>query len=226
MVESFQTNNHTVYEFSRTGELPLHIDCDFGIPSQAKTVFDTTFQTHSKQTYQSVNLLINTAVLAPFGSLSLASNHQISTHLAVNIDSTILLIQAFLKAFENSPITKSLAYISSGAARRAIPGLAMYSASKAFFERLINTIAEEQKSASHPFKCMVINPGVMNTDMQNEIRSQSEENFPMVSMWNDLHKNGQLADPKDIAAVCTELVTKSGVNGGHYVAQQLIPSNS
>lgn len=226
MVKSFQTENHEVYEFSRTGKQSIHIDCDFGLPSEAKAVFEATFHTHSNKDYQSINLLINTAILPPFGALAMASNNQINAHLAINIDSTVFLIQSFLSAFQNKPVQKTITYLSSGAARRAIPGLAMYSASKAFFERLVNTIAEEQKSAAHPFKCILVNPGVMDTGMQSEIRAQSVETFPMVKMWNDLHHKGLLANPADVAAVCTDLVINSGVNGSYYTAQDLIPTNS
>ncbi|WP_162846777.1 SDR family NAD(P)-dependent oxidoreductase [Marinicella litoralis] len=221
MVDTFKAEKHVVYEFSRTGRSDTHIACDFTQPELAQKTFNKTFKTHASKQHDSINLLINTAILAPFGSITRADNNTINAHLNINIDSTLLLIQSFLTVFQNNPTNKTITYISSGAARRAIPGLALYSASKAFFERLIDTLATEQAAMTDPIRCMVINPGVMNTDMQTEIRAQSAENFPMVDMWNELHRKGQLADPHEVAAVCAQLVIKTGVNGAYYSAQEL-----
>ncbi len=87
---------------------------------------------------------------------------------------------------------------------------------------MIDTIAAEQNEQNFPIKCMVINPGVMNTGMQTEIRSQSAEDFPMVGMWNELHQKGQLAAPSDVAAVCLDLLLNTGINGGYYTAQEFL----
>lgn len=225
LLHSFQLRNHEVYELSRTNNNPQHINCDFNQPTEANTVFNNTFASHLSNNYQSINLVINTATLTPFGSISSATYNELNRHININIESTLLLLQSFISTFQNTNSKKTISYISSGAARRAIPGLAMYSASKAFFERFIDTLAEEQKSTTCPFNCMIINPGVMNTDMQSEIRAQSIEDFPMVGSWIELHKSGQLANPVDVASVCTDLILKTGVNGGYYTAQNLLNPN-
>lgn len=222
LVSQFQTENHEVYEFSRSGQDSHHIDCDFNQPEKAHKIFNNIFQSHVLRHVDQINLIINTAVLAPFGPISNAENAEINAHLAINIDSTVYLLKSFMASFQATKAKKTIAYISSGAALRAIPGLAIYSASKAFFERLVNTLAEEQNAESSPFNCMVINPGIMNTDMQAEIRAQKAEDFPLVTMWNDFHTKGQLADPIDVATVCKKLVINSGINGGYYSAQELM----
>lgn len=222
LVKIFQNNNHHVLEFSRSGTGNTHVDCDFTDIEASATKFKKTFATASQHLHNSINLIINTAVLAPFGSLSNAESATIQKHININITSTMLLLQAFIKAFQDMPVKKTIAYISSGAARRDIPGLAMYSASKSFFERFIDTTATEQNDCEHPIDCIIINPGVMDTGMQAEIRSQSKEDFPMVDMWEDLHQKGQLADPKDIARVCHKLIASSGENGSYYVAQDYL----
>ncbi len=222
LCEQFQQANHQVFEFSRSGSGPHHIDCDFSQPEQASQIFQQCFDQQKEANPQQVNLIINTAILAPFGGLAQAEAKQIKQHLAINIESTVALIQAFAASFQDSPANKTLAYISSGAARRAIAGLGLYSASKAFFERLVDTMAEEQRAQPQPIDCLVINPGVMNTGMQAEIRSQSEADFPMLPWWQSLYEQGQLADPDDIARICFDLITTSGENGGYYTAQQYL----
>ncbi len=221
LLKVFADQAHQVIEFSRSGNAEHHIDCDFNDLKACQQVFNSTFKSNSQGQFTQINLIINTATLAPFGSLVKADPASIKQHLTINIESTVALLQTFMACYQNHPASKSISYISSGAAQRAIPGLAIYSASKAFFERLINTIAAEQTNEPQPFNCMVINPGVMNTDMQSEIRRQDVTDFPMVDMWNDFHKQGKLADPKDIAEVCYRLISSEGENGGYYTAQEL-----
>lgn len=222
LVKKFEDNNHHVLEFSRSGTDQAHIACDFSDIKGSTKTFNHTFSSAKQQPHDSVNLIINTAVLAPFGSLLNAEGTTIQKHININITSTMMLIQAFVKAFQETPVKKTITYISSGAARRDIPGLAMYSASKAYFERFIDTTATEQKSCEHPIDCMIINPGVMDTGMQVEIRSQNKADFPMVDMWQDLHEQGQLAKPENIAQICYKIITEVGKSGDYYTAHDFL----
>ncbi len=222
LCNTFTNNKHHVYEFSRSGSGDRHIKCDFNDIELTDKVTQEAFYTAHQKQLSHINLIINTAILAPFGSVAEADTKTIKQHLNINIESTLLLLKNFISTFQDNPAIKTVAYISSGAARRPIPGLAMYSASKAFFERLIDTLAEEQNTKQHPMHCMTINPGIMNTDMQTEIRSQDINDFPMVYMWNEWHQQGKLADPKDIAAICYQLISHDGENGGFYTAQDYL----
>ena len=217
LVDKFNQNQHQVHEFSRSGSGPGHIDCDFSHVDQSQQLFQRFFS--GLTDFDEINLVINTATLAPFGGIGDADLDVIEQHLAINVQTTTLLIQSFLATFSQIEALKTITYISSGAARRPIPGLALYSASKAFFERLIDTISAEQQEQPHPFKCLVINPGVMDTGMQQEIRSQDEADFPLVGMWQEWHEAGQLAQPEDIARVCYELITEKADHGDYCVAQ-------
>jgi short-subunit dehydrogenase len=223
LVERCRTAGHLVREFSRSGHGTEHIRCDMAQPEQARAVFDQAFATVADDAdVTAVNLVVNAATLAPFGELVTYPTSQLNQHLTINIQSTMQLMHSFMQAFQDKNCVKNLVYMSSGAARRAIPGLGIYSASKAFFERFTDTLAEEQQSQDHPVNCMIINPGVMNTDMQVEIRQQDEADFPMLPWWQELHEKGQLADPADIADITFRLFTQDGENGGYYSAQEYL----
>ncbi len=223
LVNKFTLHNHQVFEFSRSGQGDHHIACDFSDSQSSTDVIKAAFAKQANQDLSSINLIINTAIIAPFGPIAKADHLSIRKHLMINVESTLLLLSEFLAAFQDHAVDKSITYISSGAARRAIPGMAIYSASKAFFDRYMDTLAEEQTNEPHPFQCMTINPGVMNTGMQVEIRAQDAADFPMVDMWHEFHEKGQLADPKDIAEVCYRLISEEGENGGYYTAQGYLP---
>ncbi len=222
LVKVFNQENHQVLEFSRSGKGSAHVKVDFNQPDEAYKIFKQTFFKSESQTWQNINLIVNTAVLPPFGSMLQAEEKTILQHININITATILLLKAFITSFQKVSCKKTITYISSGAARRDIPGLAMYSASKAFFERFIDTTATEQKSCEHPIDCMIINPGVMDTGMQVEIRAQNKADFPMVDMWQELHEQGQLAKPEDMAQICFNIITQTGKNAGYYTAQDFL----
>ena len=224
LLKTFSQYGHQVFEFSRSGKGDKHIDCDFNDTQATVRILQNHFSNSDVSAVKHINLIINTATLSPFGSIANTDNETIQQHLNINVESTLSLIQAFLQAFQNHPAKKTLTYMSSGAARRAIPGLAMYSASKAFFERFVDTLGEEQLQETQPIRCMIINPGVMNTGMQSEIRAQQAEDFPMVGLWQQWYEQGKLADPNDIAAVCYRLISAEGENRGYYVAQDYLSS--
>lgn len=217
LVQQSQAAGHQVYEMSRSGSGQHHVDLDLAQvdPTQVEHIL-------SEIESDAIHLIINAAVLAPFGHLAEQDPTDISKHIDVNIQGTLRFLSAFVTRFQSSPAEKTITYLSSGAARRAIPGMALYCASKAFFERYFETFADEQEAWPHPFRCLVVNPGVMHTDMQSEIRQQSAHDFPMVDWWHTLHKENKLADPADIAAVCWELINTG--QSGHFIAQELMKS--
>lgn len=221
LVEKCLKSTHQTFEFSRSGQGDHHIQCDFNQVNQAIHTFNEVFEAGKSSQPDEINLIINTAILPPFGSLAKSSITEIDTHLTVNIEATLKLLHTFMTHFQTLTARKSISYISSGAARRPIPGLAMYSASKAFFERFIDTLAKEQEQQANPFRCMIINPGVMDTGMQAEIRQQSVTDFPMLPWWQELYENNQLADPNAVADVIFKLLEETGDSGGYYVAQDL-----
>lgn len=189
---------HTLVEFSRSGDHQGHLDCDFSKPDKAINVFKTAFN-EKYQHASHINLIINTATLEPFGPIQNASVNDINTHLLINVETITHLVRLFARAYQGHAAQKTLSYVSSGAANRAIPGMSMYSASKAYGERLIDTFREEQKQQSQPIQTMIINPGVMDTDMQSTIRAQKKTDFPMRDHWQQLYDNNELAKPEDIA---------------------------
>lgn len=208
--------SHTLVEFSRSGDHLGHLDCDFANPEKASDVFKTAFnEKYSRASH--INLIINAATLEPFGTLSRATAHSINEHIAINVESITHLVRLFARAYQDHPAIKTLTFISSGAANRAIPGMSMYSASKAYGERLIDTLREEQQQEKKPIQVMVINPGVMDTEMQRTIRAQKEQDFPMRNHWQQLYDNNQLAQPEQIAAFVIDKINNP--EPGYHKAQ-------
>ena len=96
--------------------------------------------------------------------------------------------------------------VSSGAATRAVPGLAAYGSSKAALRMgAMVLMAEWQSTAPHAptrrnVAVRVYEPGVVETDMQRQARAMPTASMPWVGMFKDFVTRGQVVEPEVPAA--------------------------
>lgn len=91
-------------------------------------------------------------------------------------------------------------FISSGAGKRPIASWSAYCASKAAVDLWLSTILiEEHENGRTLLRCYAIAPGVVDTDMQDDIRSTQKEKFSSHSQFSALKANGQLVPPTIVA---------------------------
>lgn len=138
-----------------------------------------------------VYFINNASIIEPVVKIEDLDLDAIDKTIAVNIKSTIVISNYFLKNFKTNPLT--FVNISSGAANRAICNWSLYCSSKAFIEMFFKVA--ECEYPQHSF--FNINPGVMDTGMQKILR---DSNFPDVENFKDLHKEGQLKAPTNVAS--------------------------
>lgn len=138
-----------------------------------------------------VYFINNASIIEPVVKIEDLDLDAIDKTIAVNIKSTMVISNYFLKNFKTNPLT--FVNISSGAANRAICNWSLYCSSKAFIEMFFKVA--ECEYPQHSF--FNINPGVMDTGMQKILR---DSNFPDVENFKDLHKEGQLKAPTNVAS--------------------------
>ena len=91
---------------------------------------------------------------------------------------------------------KLIINIGSGAANKSIASWSTYCATKSALDRLTDVIYE----AKHKnLKIFSFHPGVVNTNMQNEIRNTKKKFFPLLHKFKSYYKNNELASTEDIA---------------------------
>lgn len=95
--------------------------------------------------------------------------------------------------------TADLVFISSGAARNPSEGWSAYCAGKAAQDMWVRTVGAEQTRRGRGRRVIAIAPGVVATDMQEQIRATDERDFPRVGRFQELYENRQLLDPLDSA---------------------------
>ena len=67
-------------------------------------------------------------------------------------------------------------------------------------------LAVEQENQTYPIKVLALAPGVVDTAMQDLIREQTAERFPMLDRFVSLKENDQLVNPQTVAGRIVDLL--------------------
>jgi benzil reductase ((S)-benzoin forming) len=89
--------------------------------------------------------------------------------------------------------------ISSGLGRNAMAAQAPYCAAKAGMDHFTRCSALDEAQREHGARLVSLAPGVIDTDMQSQLRAGDPAAFPDRGRFVDLQRQGQLASP-DTAA--------------------------
>ena len=113
----------------------------------------------------------------------------------INLIAPSILSKLFIEQTEKLSSEKVIINISSGAGSYAVPSWSTYCASKAGIN-LFTKVLREDYPDIHSF---AIAPGIVDTDMQGEVRRLNTEDFPDKQRFVDYKDNGELSSPTDVA---------------------------
>jgi len=153
----------------------------------------------ARQPVASVSLVNNAGVVglpAPLGQVPLAT---LSQALRVGLEASLLLSASFLAATAGWAVPRRVMNISSGLGRRAMAGSAAYCAAKAGMDHFSRAVALEEAGQAHGARIVSVAPGVIDTDMQAELRGADHTRFPEAERFAQLHQQGQLSSADDCA---------------------------
>jgi benzil reductase ((S)-benzoin forming) len=148
-------------------------------------------------------LLINNAGwVSPIGPLPVQATHLIAKSVQLNVASPMVL-SAFLAQHISEQQTLRILHVSSGAARHAYPGWSVYCATKAALDMHAQAVhADEQAN----IKICSLAPGVIDTDMQAQIRDVDPTHFPIKQRFIDLKNKGQLSSARHTASALVDFL--------------------
>jgi benzil reductase ((S)-benzoin forming) len=151
-------------------------------------------------TLAGVELIQNAAVVSSPAPLSAGDPDELSSVLRVGLEAPLLLSAAFLRATEGWPVLRRLLLVSSGLGRRAMAGGAAYCAAKAGLDHLARALALEEAGKAHGARVVSLAPGVIDTDMQVQLRAADATLFPERARFQALKDGGALDSPAQAAA--------------------------
>jgi benzil reductase ((S)-benzoin forming) len=195
---------HEVLGLSRqTPAAPVGIlqwPCDLSDPQPVAERLQQWLAVKDGAAYASVNLVNNAALIttpAPLADSDLAT---LSAAARVGLEAPLLLTAAFLRATQSWPGTRRVLHISSGLGRRAMASAAAYCAVKAGLDHLARAQALEEALQPNGAKICSLAPGVIDTDMQVQLRSAAPADFPDRDNFVQMHESGRLDSPAEAAA--------------------------
>jgi benzil reductase ((S)-benzoin forming) len=151
------------------------------------------------QSFGALNLINNAGVvsrLAPLGSVDAGD---LANALRVGLEAPLLLTAAFLRATQGWAAPRKVVLVSSGLGRRAMAGSASYCAAKAGLDHLARAVALEQQDQPNGARIVSLAPGVIDTDMQVQLRSADASLFPERDRFIGLQTGGHLDSPAQAA---------------------------
>ena len=152
----------------------------------------------------SATLINNAGVIPEIAPLEHCPQDGIARALRVGLEAPMLLTAAFLNASGawvdagwRGP--RKVLNISSGLGRRAMAAQAPYCAAKAGMDHFSRCVALDEAHREHGARIVSLAPGVIDTDMQLQLRSAHPDAFPDVQNFAQLQRGGMLSSAHDAA---------------------------
>jgi benzil reductase ((S)-benzoin forming) len=155
----------------------------------------------------------NAGTLRPIGFAGEVDSPGYRAQVLLNSAAPQALGHAFLRAVSAAGCRADLVMITSGAAQKPYEGWSAYCAGKAAVDMWVRTAGLEQERRNGRCRVVAVAPGVVATAMQEQIRATSEDDFPAVGKFRDLHETGQLYDPEESARGIWSLLDREVANG-------------
>jgi benzil reductase ((S)-benzoin forming) len=153
----------------------------------------------------SATLINNAGMIPRIGPLDDCPSGQLAAALRVGLEAPMQLTAAFLRittdwvgAGWTGP--RKVLNISSGLGRHAMAAQAPYCAAKAGLDHFTRCSALDEACRAHGARLVSLAPGVIDTDMQVQLRAGDPAAFPDRQRFVELQRQGQLSSPDDAAA--------------------------
>lgn len=181
----------------------LDVDLADLMHSGATESLDHRIESALEQVNAELIIFVNNAgVINPIGLVGDISAAAFQSSLSVNLLAPMILTNACARSAKRLEAQLVVLNVSSGAALRPLPGWSSYCATKAAARMYFEVLAAESPEmvdVDH------IDPGVLDTAMQETIRASSREQFPLVENFAALKAEGRLKSP---AIVANEIVER------------------
>ncbi|TFZ04291.1 SDR family NAD(P)-dependent oxidoreductase [Ramlibacter rhizophilus] len=173
---------------------------DLARPETAASRMEGWLQQRGDAGLASVTLINNAGLIPRIAPLAEIPARELSDALRVDLEAPLLLTSAFLRATANWKIPRKVLNISSGLGRRAMASQAAYCAAKAGMDHFTRCVALDEARSGNGARVCSLAPGVIDTDMQAQLRGADAARFPDREGFVGLKQKGALDSPETAAA--------------------------
>ncbi len=153
----------------------------------------------SRGPFASATLINNAGSIPALVPLRDSAPSDLAHALRVGLEAPMQLCAAFLGATRDWQVPRKVLNVSSGLGRRAMASQAGYCAAKAGMDHFTRCMALDEARLPQGAKVCSLAPGVIDTDMQTQLRHAQAAQFPDQDRFARLHTDGQLSSPHDAA---------------------------
>jgi NAD(P)-dependent dehydrogenase (short-subunit alcohol dehydrogenase family) len=157
-----------------------------------------------------VRMIHNAALLSAPGDVADADAAELAQSLRIGLEAPVALTAAFLRATAHwSAADRRVLFVSSGLGRRAMAGSAAYCAQKAGLDHFARALALEEAARPHGARVASVAPGIIDTDMQKQLRGAAPDRFAAQATFAGYHASGALDSPAVAAAKVIALLERA-----------------
>jgi benzil reductase ((S)-benzoin forming) len=156
------------------------------------------------------------ADIGPVGFTGETNPAEYRASVLLNAAAPLILAEAFLRAGRHLRCRRQLVLLSSGAARRAYPGVAAYGAAKAAVDQWVRAVGNEQARRGD-VQVLSVTPGRVATAMHQQLRAAPDDQLPDRSEFLRLHEEGLLSDPREVATRLWSLLDDPDIASGQIL---------
>lgn len=198
IIEAYLAKGVRVFSIARS------VDAELSSKGVTQISFDLTQTGHIEQELGAIfellnidevakiTLVNNAGTLGEIAPLEKLGAEVIEQVFKLNTIVPYLCSAAFVRLTREISAEKSILNISSGAALKPYYGWSTYCGSKAALNMLTQNLALEQQEVANGVKVLAIAPGVVDTDMQAQIRKSDKNDFKDVERFVALKTDGGL----------------------------------
>jgi len=173
---------------------------DLSDPEAASARVSVWLATLDGERFDSVTLINNAGTVGNPAPLASSMAADLSLALRIGLEAPMLLTAAFLGATRGWRGVRKVLNISSGLGRNAMASQAPYCAAKAGMDHFSRAVALEEAAAPNGARIVSLAPGVIDTDMQVQLRGVPADKFPDRARFERLKNDGLLDSPDTAAA--------------------------
>lgn len=196
---SRKTSDVLAREASASGATLLQWTQDLAHGAVASARLNQWLREQSAAGFSSAVLINNAGMIPGIGPLSEADAGDLRLALHVDLEAPMQLTAAFLSATERWTARRKVLNISSGLGRQAMASQAVYCAAKAGMDHFTRCVALEEALKPHGAAVCSLAPGVIDTDMQTQMRRANGSAFPDQQTFVGLKNKGLLSSPEEAA---------------------------
>ncbi|HEX6593862.1 MAG TPA: (S)-benzoin forming benzil reductase [Bacillota bacterium] len=195
-------NEHLFTYAEKSGTNFFHYTCDLSNREAIQETFQKIFTERlSKEKPSTVYLINNAGVVGPITQAMHMNHEELAYHVQVNTIAPMMWMNSFLQKATEHGFELIGVNITSGAGSRPVYGWSAYCSTKASINIYTETVALEQDERQTGHKVIAFSPGIMDTDMQGEIRESTYDEFIEIDTFKNYKKQNKLRHPDEVAKV-------------------------